>query len=74
MVEFGAGVGRCQRNLDGVRIDIDGVLNGLFDGFASLARETQNKRAMNNDAEFAAVAGESPAMSVRRPLRTLCRI
>jgi hypothetical protein len=53
-IEFGAGIGRGERNLDRFRVDIAGEFDGLLDRFCRLARQAQDKRAVDLDAQFLA--------------------
>ena len=52
-------IGRGKRNLDGVRIDLGGEADGLFDGLLGLARQAHDEGAVDGDAEFVAVLGEA---------------
>src|ERR1700749_1875100 len=56
----GAWIWRGQRHLNGMRIDLLGEINGLLDGRARLAGQTENERTVNDDAELAAVLREAP--------------
>ncbi len=47
-----------------MRVDFLGVLDGLLDGLARLARQAQDKGAVDLDAQLAAVLGEA-ARNVR---------
>src|SRR5205085_1488893 len=59
-VEIGAGIGRGERHLDRVRVDVGGELDRLLDRLLRLARQAQNERAVNRDAELVAVLCETP--------------
>ena len=59
VVERRARIRRRQRHLDRVRVDLLGVLDRLFDGFLRLARQPQDKRAVNLDVQLAAVFAEA---------------
>ena len=58
VVEEGAGIGRGQRHLDGVRVDPWRPADRLGDRLAGLARQAEDEGAVDGDAELVAVLGE----------------
>src|SRR5271165_3180140 len=60
IVKESAGVGRGERNLDRVRIDLGGEADRLLDRLSGFSRQAHDERAVDPDAEFAAILGETP--------------
>src|SRR5260370_984931 len=60
VVERGARIGRGQRDLYGVGIDLAGKANRLLNGLARLPRQSEDERAVYDDPQVLAVPGESP--------------
>ena len=58
-IELRAGIGRGERNLYRVRVDLFGEFYGLLDGLARLARQAEDEGSVDLDAELAAVLGEA---------------
>jgi len=58
-VERGARVGRGQRDLDGMRVDLPREADGLRDGLPGLAGQAQDEGAVDGDAEVLGVPREA---------------
>ena len=54
-IKICAGIRRCYRHLDRVRIDLTGKTDRLLDRLRRLARQAENERAVDDDAELVAV-------------------
>ncbi len=54
-MQLRARIRRGQRDLDRVRIDLFGELDRLANGVLGFARQTQDERAVDGDAELATV-------------------
>src|SRR5882724_5070077 len=67
-VQRGARVGRGQRHLDGVRVDLPREPDGLRDGLARLAGQAQDEGAVNGDAEALGVPREAAGGVEPHPL------
>ena len=61
IVQEGAGIGRGERDLDGVRVDLGGEADGFLDGFLRLTGQAEDEGAVDLDSELVAVLGESLA-------------
>ncbi len=59
LIEERAGVGRGERHLDRVRVDLHRVADRLLDRLLGLARQPEDERAVDDDAELVAVAREA---------------
>ncbi|HZC16903.1 MAG TPA: NAD-dependent epimerase/dehydratase family protein, partial [Caulobacteraceae bacterium] len=59
LVQEGAGIGRGERDLDGVRIDLVGEADGLLDRLLGLAGKPEDEGAVDGDAELVAILGEA---------------
>ncbi len=57
-IEFGAGVGSGQGDLDAENVQFFGVGDSLSDGLVGLDRQAQHEGAMDRDAKLLAVPGE----------------
>src|SRR6266851_6928763 len=57
--KFGARVRRGERDLDRFAIHFARKANRFLDRVLALARQTENKRAVNQDADVAAILGEA---------------
>ena len=66
-VKFGARIGRRERNLDRFGIDVACKSDGLLDRLRRLARQSENERAMNLDAQLPGSCARTPG---RYPSRT----
>src|SRR5215813_11346482 len=60
IVELGAWVRMGHRNLDRFDVEFLGKVNGVADGLASLARQSEDEVAVNHQAKLVAVLGELP--------------
>ena len=60
LVEPRAGVRRRERDLQRLGVHLLGEADRLLDRLPRLAREPQDERAVDQDAELVAVAGEAP--------------
>jgi hypothetical protein len=61
-------IGRRERHLDGVRIDLLRISDRLLNRFVSLAGKPENERAVNLDAELAAIVTEAACHIRAQPL------
>ena len=68
LVERRAGIGRGQRHLDGVRIDLLGELDGLLDRLAGFAGQAEDEGAVDRMPSLRQSAVKRRAMSVRSAL------
>src|SRR5690349_20493193 len=68
LVEGGARVGRGERDLDGVAVDLGREADGLRDGLARLAGQPEDEGAVDRDAERLRVPGEPPRHVEPHPL------
>ena len=59
VIKEGARIGRRERHLDGVRVDLLGEAYRLLDRLLGLARQAENERAVDDDAEIVAILGEA---------------
>src|SRR5262245_11156921 len=57
-IECGARIGSGNRNLNGVRINLDRKSNGLLDRRETFSRQPENEGAMNFDSKLMTVFGE----------------
>src|SRR5262249_27505235 len=53
-------IGRGQRDLNRVRVDLSGEPDRLFDGFLGLAWKAEDECAVDGDSEFVAILCEPP--------------
>src|SRR5262245_9094427 len=60
LVERRARIGRGERDLDGVGIDLAREADGLLDALARLSGQAEDERTVQRDAERLAVAREAP--------------
>src|SRR3984957_20756252 len=67
-VQRRARIGGGERDLDRVRIDLLGELDGPLDGLRGLPRQAEDKGAVNHDAESAAVRAEPSCDVGAQPL------
>ena len=58
LVQERAGIGRGERDLQRVRVDLGGEADGLLDRLLGLAGQAEDEGAVDLDAEFVAVLGE----------------
>ncbi len=58
-VQEGARIGGGERDLNRVGIDLLGEIERLLDRLPGLPGQTQNERAMDDDAELVTVLGEA---------------
>ena len=59
LVEERARIGRRERDLDGVRIDLGREADRLLDRLLALARQAEDEGAVDGDAELVAILGEA---------------
>src|SRR6185369_3657920 len=68
IVEFGAGVGRGQRGLDRVEVELFRVFDGLADGLPGFARQPHDKCAVDRNTQLFAIPGELDGLLFGDPL------
>ena len=59
LIQERAGIGGGERNLHGVGVHLSGEADGFLDGLAGFARQAEDEGAVDFDAEFMAILGES---------------
>ena len=59
LVEFRAGEGVAERHLNGLHVQLLGEVDALAQGLARFARQTDDKIAMNHQAQLVAILGKA---------------
>ena len=59
LVQERAGIWRGERNLNRVRVHLNGETDGFLDRLLGFARQPEDECAVGDDAELAAVLGEA---------------
>src|SRR6185437_2451700 len=68
IVELGSGISVSDRNLNGLAVERLGEIDGVANGLARLARQSQNEIGMDDEAKLVAVAGKVARTLDRRAL------
>ena len=74
IVEFRAGIGVRERDLNGLAVEFLGVIDGLLDGFFGFARETDDEVAVNVMPTFLQFFMKAAAISRVAPFLMFFRI